>query len=370
MDKFYREQKNLTAAKIEFYQNYIEVYLIKLLMGFKKCFIADLFCGAGKNGNKPGSPLILIDRVKYILTVPQLKNGANVYILFNDKNEDNIENLEVELKKIEVNENINIFPIQRKGFRDILPSILKKLKNKITPKFFFLDPFTYSDVKMKDLHEIMSLKNTEILLFVPANHAYRFASDEKLKKDHKTRIFLEEFTTKRDSGYKDIDDFIQSIKERIKHELNLDFVRPILLEGGKCKNALFLLTKNQEGMMLMNQIALNKSEDGKGFNVKNYKQRTLFGTSGTFKFELFSSKLKNKMRTKGEITNLEIIKFTISEEFLPKHAKIVLIDMIKNKELQVFNQSGKKITKNKKFSIAVKPKDITIFKYISNNENK
>ena len=81
--EYYNKQDDLTAAKIEFYQDYIEEYLIKLLMGFKKCFIADLFCGAGKNGNKLGSPLILIDRIKYVLTIPQLQN-PQIYILFND----------------------------------------------------------------------------------------------------------------------------------------------------------------------------------------------------------------------------------------------------------------------------------------------
>ena len=86
MDKFYKNQNNLTAAKIDFYQNYIEVYLIKLLMGFGKCFIADLFCGAGKNGDKQGSPLILIDRARYALNVPRLKDNSQIYILFNDKN--------------------------------------------------------------------------------------------------------------------------------------------------------------------------------------------------------------------------------------------------------------------------------------------
>ena len=82
-EKYYKKQDSLTTAKIDFYQNYIEGYLIKLLMGFKKCFIADLFCGAGKNGNKLGSPLILIDRIKYVLTIPQLQN-PQIYILFND----------------------------------------------------------------------------------------------------------------------------------------------------------------------------------------------------------------------------------------------------------------------------------------------
>lgn len=363
MDKFYQNQKDLTAAKIEFYQNYIEGYLIKLLMGFKKCFIADLFCGAGINGEKLGSPLILLERAKYILTTPQLQN-SQIYILFNDRESINIKNLEKELKKINIDEKINIFPIQNKNFEEIIPKILKELKNKITPKFFFLDPYTYSDIKMNDLNNLMNLKNAEILLFVPIFHVYRFANDNKTKKDHKTRIFLENFTTKGIFQYTDINDLLESVKQKIQIELNLDFVRPILLDAGKCKNALFLLTKSQEGMLLMNKIARKKSEDGRGIDLKSCGQPSLFGTKGTSKFESFSIKFKKQIQKNQEITNKEIIKFTIKEEFLPKDAKIILEDMVKNKELKVFDQMGNEIKTTIKYGIAEKPKIITIFKYI------
>lgn len=114
--EYYNRQDNLTAAKIEFYQDYIEGYLIKLLMGFGKCFIADLFCGAGKNGNNPGSPLVLIDKAKYILKIPQLQN-PQIYILFNDKDKNNIKNLKEELEKVEINENINIFSHKIKNLK-------------------------------------------------------------------------------------------------------------------------------------------------------------------------------------------------------------------------------------------------------------
>lgn len=360
--KYYHKQNNLTAAKIEFYQDYIEGYLIKLLMGFGKCFIADLFCGAGKNGKKPGSPLVLIDRAEYILTASKLQS-SQIYILFNDKDKNNIQSLEIELKNVKRNENINIFPVQNKIFKDILFGILEQFKHKVIPKFFLLDPFTYSDIKVNHLREIMSLKNTEILLFLPAFHAYRFAGDEKLKKDHKTRVFVEEFTDKGIYDYETVDDFMKSIKNKLRRKLGLDFVRPILLDGGPRKNSLFLLTRSQEGMMLMNKIALKKSEDGAGIKIKNFGAKTLFGTKGTSKFELFAANLINEIKNRGEMTNLEVIKFTIIEEFLPKHAKDVLRDLKVKGEIRVFDQSGNEVSQSTKFCIAEKPQNITIFKY-------
>ncbi len=363
-EEYYNKQDNLTAAKIDFYQSYIEGYLIKLLMGFGKCFIADLFCGAGKNGNKQGSPLVLIDKAKYILRIPQLKN-PQIYILFNDKDKNNIKSLKEELEKVEIDENINIFFPQDKNFEDILQSTLKQFEYSNIPKFFFLDPFTYSDVKMRHLKEIMNLKYAEVLLFSPIFHSYRFASDKKLKDDHKTRVFVEEFTTKGIYDYENIDDFMISVKEKIRKELGLNFVRKILLDGGSRKNSLFLLTKSQEGMMLMNKIALKKSEDGKGFNIKNSGQKTLFGTEGTSKFELFALDLMNKIKQQGQMTNLEIIKFTTIEEFLPKHAKDVLKDLKIKGNIKAFDQFGNEVNQLTKFYIAEKPQKISIFKYIS-----
>lgn len=67
-------------------------------------------------------------------------------------------------------------------------------------------------------------------------------------------------------------------------------------------------------MMLMNKIALKKSEDGKGFNIKNSGQKTLFGTEGISKFELFALNLMNEIKQQGQMTNSEIIKFTIVKE--------------------------------------------------------
>lgn len=354
MNNFYDKQGDLTTLKIEFYKNYIEGYLIKLLMGFGKCFIADLFCGAGKNGGKDGSPLALVSRIKYILTTPKLKN-PQIYILFNDKEKKNVQNLEKELKNIKTDKHINIRPIQNKNFEDILPEILKQLKNKNLPKFFFLNPFTYSNVKMNNLKEIMSLSNAEILLFLPVFHGYRFSRDIKFKEDHKTRIFVEEFTTRGIYDYENIDDFVKSIKDKIKQELKLDFVRPILLVDGSRKNALFLLTKSQEGMMLMNKIALKKSEDGRGIDVKYARRKSLFGTVGTSKFELFAKKLANELQQKREMKNTEILKFMVMEEFLPKHAKDVLKNLKKEGKIKIFDNFNNEVIQSTKFFIAEKP---------------
>jgi len=360
---FYNKQDDLTAAKIEIYKEYIGTYLIKLLMGFKQCLVCDFFCGQGKNGEELGSPLTLIDRANYILTTPQL-NDVQIKILFNDSSKECINRLREELKNIKQDKRIKIF-LENKNFLEIFTECTQKLKGAKIPKFFFLDPFSYADIRIEHLKGLMDLKNTEILLFLPVFHAFRFKTSD-FKPDHKLKIFLKEFTEDGEKDYGSIDDFIDSIKEKLKKSLAVNFVRPILLDDGARKNALFLITDNFGGAILMNKIALKESEDGKGVKIKDKKcgkTNTLFGTKGTNKFSLFKDKLEKKLEEGRQLSSHDIIYFTVDEGFLPKHAKEVLVELKKNSKIKIFDKSGQETGQ---FNIAEDPKDISIFRYISN----
>jgi len=84
---FFKEQSDGTQVKIAVYCDYIEGYLIKVLMQFGICFVGDLFCGPGKIREKDGSPLILIEKSKRILKSKALiKRWSNprIYIFFSD----------------------------------------------------------------------------------------------------------------------------------------------------------------------------------------------------------------------------------------------------------------------------------------------
>jgi three-Cys-motif partner protein len=246
-ESFFERQSNLTAAKIEFYKKYLEGYLPKLLNQFGECLIADIFCGAGKNGDKDGSPLVLIDRCKYILKSPVFEESdCKISILFNDADKKNIENLKSEIEKIEDVDEIEMLLPENKNFEDLLPILIDKYRYQKVPKLFFLDPFSYSNVRMDDLKQLMSIPITEVLLFIPIFHSYRFASDISMREDHKTRRFIEEFTSKGVNDYENIYDYLQSVKEKILSETSLKYVRPILLEDGCKKNSLFFINYSPE----------------------------------------------------------------------------------------------------------------------------
>ncbi|NQT77122.1 MAG: three-Cys-motif partner protein TcmP, partial [Bacteroidetes bacterium] len=282
-NSFFNKQSALTSAKTKIYKDYIQGYLLKLLMSYGTCLISDLFCGAGKNGKENGSPLILIESINYILSSPLLQKKGNlrVHILFNDQDAENIDNLKRELDNVEYDRNIINILIKNEKYENLLPELIRNPEKLKIPKFFFLDPFTYSNVKMQDLKQLMSLSFTEVLLFIPIFHTYRFSSSDFDEK-HKTRKFIEEFTEKGITDYENINDFMFSVREKLLQEISIQkenpipYVRPVLLDDGGSKNSLFLLTGHQKGMLLMNKIAFKSTDDGSRVNVKNINQSSLF----------------------------------------------------------------------------------------------
>lgn len=43
-DNFFEGQTEITKEKVEAYHLYVRSYIMKILMGFGKCVIGDLFC--------------------------------------------------------------------------------------------------------------------------------------------------------------------------------------------------------------------------------------------------------------------------------------------------------------------------------------
>ena len=328
-DEFYKTQTDVTAAKVKFYKDYIGGYLIKVLMAFRKCFVADLFCGPGKNGTKAGSPLVLIEEAKRMLASPALLQGKitpEVKILFNDIKTDHTENLKRELAAFGAIPGISITAIENKPFAEVLTQLLPVLKMNL-PKFFFLDPFTYSTVKLEDIKLLMDSPYTEVLLFLPAQDVYRFAATEKIPPT--TRNFLNDFTTKGVFDYAGVEDFNESICQKFRESFGLKFVRPILLDGGQRKHTLFLLTRHVRGMMLANKIFWDKSPDGLGIK-DGIGEQHLFNT-GTCRedFQQFATAFEDTLKAQGSMNNTQIIVFTASYGYLPEHVKQVL-DNLKN----------------------------------------
>lgn len=367
-DFFVNSPSELTIAKIEIFEKYIENYLFKILMSYKKCLFADLFAGAGKNGDKDGSPIVLLNKIKYALTSEQVQKQKDLHIdiLFNDIDEENINNLKDTVASIHDIPNCIKIQYKNQKFEDLFHRIIEVLYGKShIAKFFFLDPFIYSVIKIEHLKQLMQLPHTEILLFLPIFHTYRFAKDKKMSDTHKTKIFLEEFTTNGVFDYEDLDDFLLAIEYKLKQDLAIPYVRSVILDAGCRKNALILLTKHRDGMLLMNKIALEDTTDGTRKMANQPSQNSLFDIRDKSKKYLkYQKTLMDKLKLAQQISNRDIVELTISEGFLPKHAKEILKELYIEKKIKVFDNSLLEISNLNKWAIAEKSDKTTYFNWI------
>lgn len=349
-EKFFKNQNDSTAVKIEIYKQYIESYLCKVLCFYGNCFIGDLFCGPGKNGSEKGSPLSLIDIINKTLESSVIdEKSRNIYVLFNDIDKENIKKLKEELSKIQINKKIKI----AYGTDDHLKiidneKIINILKRRDCSKFFFLDPYNYSSVDPEEIKKIIDSNSGEVLLFLPIFDAYRFSNTLKVKPVPKLKKFLDNFTKKGVSDYIDIYDFANSISEKMEELFPKVFSRVIIIDNGSRKYSLLFLTKNIKGMFLINKVFLNKSYDGRGVCVSEVIKQTqrlfkkeLIETEEFRKcIEKFENDLLEEIKKKKTINNAEIIDFTARKGFLCKHANDLLKKLKQENKIKVSYDEG------------------------------
>jgi len=332
--EFFDSQSDLTASKILIYQQYLSSYLPKVLTQYGSCFIADFFCGCGKNGQQDGSPLVLLDIAKKMLDNPILKKkqpDAEIVIVFSDKNKSFCDDLKVHLHRLPIPKQIKINGPYCESFESIKTRVMGVVNKFKSPKFFFLDPFTYSDVEIDDIKGFMNVPAAEVLLFLPIFHLYRFVKcfdkAEALKK------FLEDFTEREYSDYADINDFIESIRQKMLNYIDLKYVREVVLDDGARKHALVYLTKHVIGMLLMNNLVWKYAGDGVTLKTKRNNSLTLFDTSPFSKnYKKKKMCLKNYIIKKERLTNVEVVDFVAQIGFTTKYANGILKEM-KNKGL-------------------------------------
>lgn len=349
--EFFDTQTDLTASKILIYRQYLNSFLPKVLMQYGKCYVADFFCGRGKNGNANGSPLVLLDVAKQILessVIRAKQPNAEIVIVFSDVDQGCCDDLKTHLQSISLPPGIKVFGPFCEDFKSIKARAINTFKTKMPPKFFFLDPFTYSEVGIDDVKEFMGVPAAEVLLFLPTFLSYRFV--KCANEVGALKVFLENFTEKGCVDYLDINDFNESIRQKLLKHIGLRYVRAVGLDDGARKNALFYLTKHRTGMLLMNKLIWKHAYDGVTVKAKRDNEMTLFDlstVSGNFvrMKEIFQSFI----REKGPLTNIEIIDFVAENCFVTSYANDILKEMKKQGRISV---EYKKSDKTQGFYVA------------------
>lgn len=176
----------------DYLSDYIRVYFQNSRVPKLRIFIADLFCGGGlakdeSGGQVFGSPLIAIDVCQTLQKNLSEERGRSIEIdphfFFNDIAPDAIKNLKAFIQ--------DLFPdhfascsFSCAAFEEIYPVILARMKalesSSGNRKFFFIDPYGYSQVPMHAIQMIKVSGKSEILWNFMIDYAAHYWTPENV----------------------------------------------------------------------------------------------------------------------------------------------------------------------------------------------
>lgn len=340
---------NHSEAKVRLLGEYLKRYL-NIICNDKyttRIRIFDLFCGEGlyANGGE-GSPLVIMRQVKDIhFENVKTRKIPKIDCHFNDIDSKKIKKVEkiIKEKALYYPEfgNLEFSEIDYKDKIKELLLELSELKSKHQKAFVFIDPYEYKHIKASQIKSLMENENTEVLLWLPTQFMYRFATNgtpEALKD------FIEELVPNfNECQPNNVWGFVEQLTKGFQTFLgDRYFVDTFTIK--KDLNTLFCLfffTSHIKGFEKMLEAKWKiDTEQGKGWNYSE-NQQSLFED---FKTNPLEKKIKDYLIEKKRY-NGEIYEFTLRQGFLPKHANEIFYNWQKNDKLEVLTISGEKARK-------------------------
>lgn len=341
---------NHSEAKIKLLGEYLKRYLnIISNDGYtEEINIFDLFCGQGLyDDGGEGSPLVTLRQVKdtyHSLITKKSNKLPKINCHFNDIETSKIEILSGAIKDKSLHyDDFGYLQYSSNDYKDEVLKLKKLFKTfKNQKAFVFIDPYGYKDIKSEQIKLLMdSNKKSEVLLWLPTQHMYRFSKNgipEALLD------FIEELTQykewkKSDSVWK----FINQLKEGFQSYLGENyFVDNFSIK--KEENTVFCLyffTSHIKGFEKMLEAKWEiDTEQGRGWEYSG-NIATLFSDYKTNELE---EKLKEYLKGDKKFNN-DIYKFTLRQGYLPKHTNQILEQWQENNTLVVNLADGGKARK-------------------------
>lgn len=341
-----------SQAKVEFYGNYLKRYLRILYQSqyISQINIFDVFCGMGiyKDGRK-GSPIVAFDIIKDVF----YENGQKqkVQFVINDADPSRVGNVKSYIDSYNSAHpccGVNYHNEDAEAMLGRIQNYVSKT-NSNTRNLIFIDPYGYKQIKKEVIEGLMNNGRTEILLFLPISHMYRFTQYAVGNVDRTQYKPLSDFVRSFFSyNHPIVQDADITVMEYISHlrlALNFDgrfYTTSYHIERNRNSYfALFFLSANLLGYEKTLEVkwALD-TEDGNGFQLPEV-QMSLFGAIDKAQaqdnmYQNLKSLIISYLSTTPR-TNCEIYKYALLYEFLPSHANQVLKKLQEENAINVQN---------------------------------
>lgn len=343
-----------SQAKVDLYGRYLSIYLniLSRVDFVDRIYLFDLLCGEGiyEDGAK-GSPIIALDTIRRHYYAND-ETCPNITVWFNDNALSQIDPSTYKITRVKrFCDEIEIpVSVDIKFFRedyDILVTKAQEVMNadNRSKGLFFIDPYGYKEIKPRDIRNILDCGNTEVLLFLPISHMYRFAEksiNDPFPGGYPLRNFLTELFGKNLSTFNSVYDFIIRLKNQFRVYLQPQevFVDTFTIERDSSNvYCLFFFTSHIRGYekMLGAKWRIDPNR-GKGYT----KNKTLSFFS-EIEISGYDQKLYTYIAESPYRTNKELYEFGLMNGFLPKHTNKILRKWKDGGEIQVFPLDNKTV---------------------------
>ena len=312
-----------SQAKLKLYGDYLKTYLriLSLSKYVSHINIYDIFCGTGiYEDGKSGSPIKAFDIIMSLFDflLSNDKPLPEVTLTVNDGIANNIAKVKKYLENKNKSDKLNI-RFYGLSSEDIFDIVISDISNQVgsVKNLIFVDPYGYKDIHKKDLVNILKDRKSEVILFLPVSHMYRFLNksidSEKEKAFEKLRRFISDFLPKnikmKFSNYN-----IFAFIDDLKNALNMDgeyYSSSFYIQRNRGNyNALFFITPSIKGFEKIIEIKWEMDpKDGKGFQIN--PKNGLFDPDPS---ESFKPDLSRFLLYGENLTNVDLYDFAIKSE--------------------------------------------------------
>ena len=323
-----------TEAKLKFYIYYLERYLPIL---FKSKFITkiniyDMFCGQSiyNDGKESGA-------VRAFNTIKKVQEDNNksttITLTLNDKSKRRIKDIKEWLKSQPKTFKTSV---HNEDATDLIKKLITGINNKQNPEtrnLVFIDPYGYKYIDKSLIEQLLRNKRTEVIVFLPINQIYRFKDKtigDDIKKDFMPlKKFIEQFDINVNKINGDIH-LIKEVKQSLSFKDNYFSTSYHLKNQQGTYYGLFFMTSQIYGLEKILEVKW-KLDDQEGSGFDNRHQMDLF-----LETEVLDNLEKNlKFYLEEQRTNCDVYKFTLNQDFLPKHTNLILKKLQKQGQLEV-----------------------------------
>lgn len=369
-----------SKAKVDLYANYLSRYLNILSRAgfFDKIHIYDLMCGEGiySDGSK-GSPVIALEKIKEHF-FSNNKTCPNIEVWFNDNGKSEIDKGKYKIERVQeccsnlfVPETVEII-YRKEDYVELYPQVLHNIKSLRNERMLlFIDPYGYKEFKLEHLKNYLCRAKTELILFLPISHMYRFASksitDDGFTGGEPLKEFLTPLFNERTESIDSPDSFVNQLKISFREYLKEQeiFVDTFTIERDvRNLYCLFFFTPHIKGFEVMLETKW-KMDEGRGKGFERIPQKHLFSK---IQDTNYSQLLQDYISQEGHRTNGELYRFGLDNGFLPKHTVEVFKDWQKNNsKFKVYQEDGQEARKGafyiKSKNYGKTPKEIVKYKF-------